>query len=1118
MRLALTLALALPCHLTRQNSLGVFKGGCNRRSAIGPVASQHASRAACTMQVVAPPARACARPSVRHSVPLPAPPPSNAHRFTSPKGADQPLPNRVWVQLVLGGKAVGRVAGVVMAPSSLLDDLCSEVRSQNPSLAQLDASLFYVSTKLDPKDEAAQLSPEKRVEDALTDEKPGYACGSPLYVHAPVGQVRRPAPPASARLAPRMRRTHIPLRSVDELLPTSQTSPRRTARIVMQVAEPPARASARPSVHHPVPLPAPPPSTAHRLSSPKNSWKKADQPPAQQRVWVQVVRGEKAVGRAAGVFMANSSLVDDVLSQVWSQSPSLAEIPSLLRARIGLGLASVDKEKGNPSTWFDFVLEERDQFWPQSSASFPLSESPTCALTARQQTGIPMLEREEPAGKVMNLLHARYIAFQENQDTCTENVRISRERAPHICVVAPPGFGKSRFLNAFAQPYNPSREEAGDYPSDRNAALKWSALDRLCETAGVLFTEDFAKMLKQAKVVSVTFNNDMDRAHDNRTSCNISDADQALAVRILYSHFVRGPELRSAGTEAEYRQFCHRFVTKFTELPSVGQALDLVLRDLDQSKNTLGQHVLLLVDELILSGGPRDILDGLSEVNDANRRVHAVFSTVSSDKVTAELSRTKREPQVVKLELLRDVYKVAEAYNTQKDSKNRWYPVPCSFTDGKKLAIEQFLSATAGWPRYLEQSLFAIDAVVERGGGALSWVEYLNELLAKLERQPVYGRCTRMHASAEYQNAIKYAYLSDKIAWDEQSSEAQEVRQEVRQLAEKGLLAIDESPETAPLMPRVCIPLMEQLLAQRDLANEPNTANRMLCTLLAAVKESAFLGIPANLDGGDFEYRVAYMLQARIAAMCMGGYWGYDTPISTMDLLSGGGETPPVTFLNGMDKDNTDMDAQAGSWRKEIRPASSYVHEYRKTLDGFQRSLKNGRVLFPENQVNPGWDFLMVQEDGESGLFLWVVEVKHAKQHPNRQALSLKTLEQKIRATLKSHDWLVPYFESNQACYLIVARNRITPELTAPGALGNLTGSQRLVAQNTMVVYGQNVEALLGAALSGRHQDVQYLPGSEKAEHWRRKGNKQAGGAHGGDDERENIDGEAPPAQEDEEA
>lgn len=175
------------------------------------------------------------------------------------------------------------------------------------------------------------------------------------------------------------------------------------------------------------------------------------------------------------------------------------------------------------------------------------------------------------------------------------------------------------------------------------------------------------------------------------------------------------------------------------------------------------------------------------------------------------------------------------------------------------MAIEQFLSATAGWPRYLEQSLFAIDAVVEGSGGALSWVEYLNELLAKLELQPVYGRCTRWHESADYQKAIMWAYLSDKIAWDKQSSEAQEVRQ----LAEKGFLAIDEDPETAALVPRVCIPLIEQLLADRDLANEPNTANPMLRTLLATVKESAFLGIPADLDGGIFECRVAYMLQAR---------------------------------------------------------------------------------------------------------------------------------------------------------------------------------------------------------------------------------------------------------------
>ena len=82
----------------------------------------------------------------------------------------------------------------------------------------------------------------------------------------------------------------------------------------------------------------------------------------------------------------------------------------------------------------------------------------------------------------------------------------------------------------------------------------------------------------------------------------------------------------------------------------------------------------------------------------------------------------------------------------------------------------------------MEQSLFAIDAVVEGSGGALSWVEYLNELLAKLEVQPVYGRCTRLHESADYQKAIKWAYLSDKISWDEQNSEAQEVRQSPRKV------------------------------------------------------------------------------------------------------------------------------------------------------------------------------------------------------------------------------------------------------------------------------------------------------------------------------------------------
>ena len=199
MYVALTLALALPGPLSSQNSRGMSKGGSNPRSATWLVASPHASRTACTMQVVAAPARASARPSVRHSVPLPAPPPSTAHRLSSPKDswkkADQPpAQQRVWVQVVRGDKTVGRAAGVFMANSSLVDDVLRQVWSQYRSLAEFP-SLLYASTNSDPKNETAKLSSEDTVKDAL-NKKAGCTSVSPLYVHAPV---RRPAAPAPLR-------------------------------------------------------------------------------------------------------------------------------------------------------------------------------------------------------------------------------------------------------------------------------------------------------------------------------------------------------------------------------------------------------------------------------------------------------------------------------------------------------------------------------------------------------------------------------------------------------------------------------------------------------------------------------------------------------------------------------------------------------------------------------------------------------------------------------------------------------------------------------------------------------------------------------------------------------
>ena len=109
-----------------------------------------------------------------------------------------------------------------------------------------------------------------------------------------------------APVAPLMRETHIRQRPVVEpakLLHTGRTS----RRIVMQVAEPPACASARPSVHHSVPLPASP-----------------LRPP--------VPRTASPVGEVAGVWMAPSSLSCSPPALSAAQSPARAHAAPMLAA------------------------------------------------------------------------------------------------------------------------------------------------------------------------------------------------------------------------------------------------------------------------------------------------------------------------------------------------------------------------------------------------------------------------------------------------------------------------------------------------------------------------------------------------------------------------------------------------------------------------------------------------------------------------------------------------------------------------------------------------------------------------------------------------------------------
>ena len=200
MYLALTLGLALPGPLSSQNCRRVSMGGCNQRLATWPVASPHGLRVACTaMQVVAAPARASARPSVRHSVPLPAPPPSTSHRLSSPKGASQPLALvTVWVQLVTDNQALGGPTKMSLEAQSDVDDLCSEVHAKFPQLTGISAAELIVSWEGAPLDPSNQWRRDAPLTDVRT------TCDSPLYIHAPTTEVRRPAHTALhlARVAP----------------------------------------------------------------------------------------------------------------------------------------------------------------------------------------------------------------------------------------------------------------------------------------------------------------------------------------------------------------------------------------------------------------------------------------------------------------------------------------------------------------------------------------------------------------------------------------------------------------------------------------------------------------------------------------------------------------------------------------------------------------------------------------------------------------------------------------------------------------------------------------------------------------------------------------------------
>ena len=127
----------------------------------------------------------------------------------------------VWVQLVTDIQALGGPTQIKLeAQSDLVDDLCSEVHAKFPQLTGISAAELIASWEGAPLDPSNQWRQDAPLTDVST------TCDSPLYIHAPTTEVRRPAHTALhlARVAPGAR-----TRGADRAIPCPPQSCARAA-------------------------------------------------------------------------------------------------------------------------------------------------------------------------------------------------------------------------------------------------------------------------------------------------------------------------------------------------------------------------------------------------------------------------------------------------------------------------------------------------------------------------------------------------------------------------------------------------------------------------------------------------------------------------------------------------------------------------------------------------------------------------------------------------------------------------------------------------------------------------------------------------------------------------
>jgi hypothetical protein len=586
--------------------------------------------------------------------------------------------------------------------------------------------------------------------------------------------------------------------------------------------------------------------------------------------------------------------------------------------------------------------------------------------------------------------------------------------------------GKSRLLHLLARP--PLEDGDGD------AQLKCMCL----RNAAV--GDDFRDVLRSATGVAVTFNG---HSHRDLDAAIITSAENALAVRLLWSHF----------SGVKYSEFVHFVLQHGTACPFVPTALETVRADVQTLTGAVAPNLVLCVDELLLSGNSELVLASLGgPVLDELPWVHVVLSSVSQMALLTKpnaskpfgleyRTQTDRQVDLLQLPLLSAdaVRELAVLHNRDHEEGQRWWPAPANAAPGWQTA-DEVLASTIGWPRLIGETFLALDTL------GLDLPPQWSAVLSHMDHQHTLKFISA--GSAQFRDAVKWVFLGDKP----DTSNLQQLA-EVDTLSAGGFLK--RLRDNSLRLPIIVVRAAFVALRRDRPTFEGATA---VMAVLGAAHESILLGPPSGIDAKAFEQRVACTLRIRVAASHLAGLWDDTRPTSLFSLLATRQHTPIAVLPHDS------QSAVHGAFCPLLKFATVFLSKAELGVLAQRDALAPGTIYIPRDATNEGFDLVMVPPAGP----LAVIQVKLSVPGAATTAGN-KDVADAIEKTLKYHPWLADRFAGAGACLVFFARRPATNNISIAGIAAACTSKMGVAAsQHTIVLAGAHVEALLSADISGR--------------------------------------------------